>query len=201
MADSGGGALVRPVAFEEVDAAHFLQTHLPQVCRGANFVAWSEATTAGIFATGTQTLADLHISQGFCRRQLVEGPPRALLIDARDFGVDALSLDNLLHASPLQGAREASNVVRISVILPLGWSRAFWLGAIALGVRQGCPVGERRQLRPLTEGPPLRGGQGPRDRRLGHLELRGDRSVREATGGELEDAFEASSAARRHGPL
>lgn len=140
MADSGGGALVRPVAFEEVDAAHFLQTHLPQVCRGANFVAWSEATTAGIFATGTQTLADLHISQGFCRRQLVEGPPRALLIDARDFGVDALSLDNLLHASPLQGARDATNVVRISVILPLGWSRAFWLGAIALGVGGATPA-------------------------------------------------------------
>lgn len=140
MADSGGGAHVRPVEFVEVDERTFLSTPCPQFTRGANFVAWSEATSAGIFATGTQTLADLHISQGFCRRQLVDGPPRALLIDARDFGVDALCLDNLLHASPLQGARDASNMVRLSVILPLGWSRAFWMGAIALGVGGGTPA-------------------------------------------------------------
>jgi AraC-like DNA-binding protein len=134
MADSGGGALVRPVEFREVDEPRFLDTASPQFTRGPNFVAWSEATTGGIFATGPQTLADLRIGQGFCRRLLANGPPRALLIDARDFGVDAVSLDSLLHASPLQGARDVSNIVRISVLLPLGWSRAFWMGAIALGV-------------------------------------------------------------------
>jgi AraC-like DNA-binding protein len=89
---------------------------------------------AGVCLSGNQRSSDLRLAHAV--RAQVFGPPhrRALFCDIRRFRTDDLSIFEAMLSAP------RATHTRASVLLPDGWSRAWWLGAFAMGALNATPA-------------------------------------------------------------
>ncbi len=126
--------------FAPVDLEQLGRAPSPHYFRGGAFVVWCSEPFGGIFATGPQRMADLEQVKGLFSPFVRSAPRRSLFVDARRFGVDGSILEATLRAGPDVLGAAGTHVVRASVLLPAGWTRAWWVGALQLAVWGPVPA-------------------------------------------------------------
>ena len=131
-----GSLTFREVTFHEVG-----RVADPHYHRARAFVVWvTGPSLGGIFATAPQRLPDLEMAITLYARLFSAPQTRALFSDARAFGVERLVFDAMLHDTPrMLGGLEIGSA-RGAIVLPEGWSRAWWVGAIAMKVVTPMPT-------------------------------------------------------------
>lgn len=112
---------------------------------GRAFVVWkSEEPLGGIFTRGPQRVGDLEEAwQAGLTCGRFASAPLAWLSDARDFRTDGAPdsvMAHMLAHGPTFVERTAHVFARLALVLPSDWSRAWWTGAIDMGVAAPLPV-------------------------------------------------------------
>ena len=109
----------------------------PHYHRAPAFVMWvASPELAGIFPTAPQGLSDLDPAATFFARLGASPRFRMLYVDLRGFGAEGLVFKSLLERAPVI---DDLSPVRTSVVLPEDWTRAWWVGAVEIGVTVSAP--------------------------------------------------------------
>ena len=135
-----GGTAAISQAFEPVELEQLGHASSPHYFRGGSFVVWCSGLLGGIFVTAPQRMADLEQVKSLFAPFVRSAPRRWLFMDARGFGVDGSVLEAALSWAPDILGAASKHVVRASVLLPDGWSSAWWVGALQLGVWGPVPA-------------------------------------------------------------
>lgn len=134
----------RPVAdgvigFREVDIDEVGRVEAAHYYRAKAFVVWvGDPSVAGVFSTAPQQVEDLQPAKVLYARLYARPSTRLLYTDLRGFGGERLVFDALLTGAAAQASVAMS--VRTAAVLPADWSRAWWLGALAMGVIVDTPI-------------------------------------------------------------
>jgi AraC-like DNA-binding protein len=138
---SSGEHPVAPVRFREVAFEDVGRVSEPHYVRGPAFVVWvTGPALAGIFATAPVRVPDLERALTLYPQLCAAPHSRSLFSDARTFSAEGAVFGAMLHAtSELMGSR-TSRGGRAAIVLPEGWSRAWWIGAAAMDVIAPMPT-------------------------------------------------------------
>lgn len=129
--DAESRATAVPSWFEQVSLKQVGSVPAPHYFRGGAFVVWCAEPHAGIFATAQQRVTDLEevreLFNSFARSR------RLLFVDARAFGTEGPIFEAMLNSAPSIAAA-SRHIARAAIVLPAGWTRTWWLGALELGL-------------------------------------------------------------------
>ena len=126
----------REVALDEVG-----RVAEPHYVRTGALVLWvASPVLAGAFATGPQRLPDLAVAVMLYERLFPESARRALLSDARGFGVDRSVFDAMIREVPGKVAAAGLAPARIALLMPTDWSQAWWVGVVSMGQLSPLPT-------------------------------------------------------------
>lgn len=127
------------IVFREVDFDEVGRVEGPHYYRGRSFVIWvGDDTIAGAFPTAPQQIEDLPPVRTLYARLCPRPTTRCLHSDLRGFGSERLVFEALLTGAAAQFT--VAMAARTAAILPSDWSRAWWIGVLAMRVIVSTPI-------------------------------------------------------------